>query len=417
MTQSSKLPDLAAVEARDAADPLRSKRDLFVLPEGVIYLDGNSLGPAPKAAFAALETAAHQEWAQGLIRSWNSAGWFTLTDTLGDQIGRLIGSGPGQTVVSDTTSINIYKALHAAFSLNPGRSVIVAEGSSFPTDLYMAEGVAATRGAKLRLEGVDAPGLEELIDDKVAVVLVNHVDYRSGLMRDMAALTRKTQAAGAVIVWDLCHSAGAMPVDLDGASVDLAIGCTYKYLNGGPGAPAFIYAAKRHHEKLMQPLSGWWGHAKPFAFEQGYRPDAGIRRLLCGTQPILSLRALQASLDLWDTIDLVALRQKSIGLTDLFIELVEGMCSEYGVKLASPRDGKTRGSQVSFAHPEGYTVMQALIARGVIGDFRAPDVIRFGFAPLYIRYRDVYDAATVLRDVLATGAWRDPRYATRSAVT
>ncbi|SDR56671.1 Kynureninase [Rhizobiales bacterium GAS113] len=412
------LPNLATIEARDAEDPLRQMRDLFVLPEGMIYLDGNSLGPAPKAAFAELETAARQEWAQGLIRSWNSAGWFTLTDKLGDQLGRLIGAARGQTVVSDTTSINVYKALHAGFSLNPGRTVIVAEGSSFPTDLYMAEGVAATRsGASLRLEGVDAPSIEELIDERVAVMLVNHVDYRSGALRDMAALTRKAHAAGAIIVWDLCHSAGALPVDLDGANVDLAIGCTYKYLNGGPGAPAFIYAAHRHHEQLQQPLSGWWGHAKPFAFEQGYRPDAGIRRLLCGTQPILSLRALQASLDLWDDVDLAQLRRKSIALTDLFIELVEAMCGEHGVKLASPRDGQARGSQVSFSHPDGYAVMQALIARGVIGDFRAPDVIRFGFAPLYIRYRDVFDAATILRDVLQSGEWRDARFSTRSAVT
>lgn len=414
----SALPDLASIQARDARDPLRAMRDRFVLPDGVIYLDGNSLGVAPKAAFAALETAAREEWATGLIRSWNTAGWFSLTDRLGDQVGRLIGAGAGETVVCDSTSINIYKALHAGLSLRPDRSVIVAEGATFPTDLYMTEGVVASRpGLSMRLEGVDAPTLEELIDDRVAVVLANQVDYRTGALRDMKALTKRAHDAGAVIVWDLCHSAGAMPVDLNGCNVDLAVGCTYKYLNGGPGAPAFIFAARRHQDHLQQPLSGWWGHAKPFAFEPGYRPDGGIRRLLCGTQPILSLRALQASLDMWDEVDLQLVRAKSMELTDLFIELVEAHCGKHGVTLASPRDRNTRGSQVSFAHPNGYAIMQALIARGVIGDFRAPNLIRFGFTPLYTSYRDMWDAVEILRDVLATEAWKDPRFAVASAVT
>ncbi|GAA2847390.1 kynureninase [Aminobacter aminovorans] len=270
------IPDLAVVEAMDAADPLRSMRDRFILPEGVIYLDGNSLGAASHAVFSELQAAASKEWAQDLIRAWNTAGWFDMPTELGDRIGRLIGAAPGQTVVCDTTSTNIYKVLHAALAMRPDRSVIVAEGNSFPTDLYMAEGVASTRaGAVLRLEGVDAQSIEELIDDKVAVVLVNHVNYKSGELRDMAALTQKAQAAGALIVWDLCHTAGALPVDLDGANVDFAVGCTYKYINGGPGAPAFIYAATRHLADVQQPLSGWWGHARPFAFEQGYAADGG----------------------------------------------------------------------------------------------------------------------------------------------
>ena len=410
--------DLAAIEARDAADPLRHMRDRFVIPEGVIYLDGNSLGAAPRQAFVELEQASREEWAQDLIRSWNRAGWFDLPVQLGDRIGRLIGAEPGETVVCDTTSVNIYKALHAGLSLRPGRSVIVAESGSFPTDIYMAQGIAAERlDISIRLEGVDGEAIEDLIDEGVAVVLVNHVNYKTGELRDMAALTARVHAAGAVVIWDLCHSAGALPVELGNAKADLAVGCTYKYLNGGPGAPAFIYAATRHHDNLRQPLTGWWGHARPFAFEQDYAAGSGIKRFLCGTQPVLSLRALKGALDVWDDVDLSLLRQKSIALTDLFIELVEAGCGEYGVVLAGPREGASRGSQVSFAHPHGYEIMQALIERGVIGDFRAPDVMRFGFAPLYVSYRDVWDATMILRDILKTETWKHERFNVRAAVT
>jgi kynureninase len=412
------IPDLAEIEAMDAADPLRALRDRFVLPEGVIYLDGNSLGAASINVFNEIEKSAKQEWARDLIRAWNTAGWFDMPVQLGDRLGRLIGAAPGQTVVCDTTSINIYKVLHAALAIRPERPTIVAEGDSFPTDLYMAEGVASTRpGTVLRLEGVDAPAIEELIDDHVAVILVNHVNYKSGRLRDMAALTRKAHDAGALIVWDLCHTAGALPVDLDGSNADFAIGCTYKYLNGGPGAPAFIYAATRHHPDISQPLSGWWGHARPFAFEQGYAAGSGIRRFLCGTQPVLSMRALKGALDLWDEVDMTAVREKSVALTDLFIRLVEARCGAFGLELESPRDGAERGSQVSFAHPHGYQVMRALIERGVIGDFRAPSTVRFGFTPLYVGYRDVWDAVEVLEDILRTGAWREARYAVKEAVT
>ncbi|SDA38969.1 kynureninase [Mesorhizobium qingshengii] len=411
-------PDLATIEAMDAADPLRSMRDRFVLPEGVIYLDGNSLGAASPAVFNEIQKAATQEWAQDLIRAWNTAGWFDMPVALGDQLGRLIGAAAGQTVVCDTTSINIYKVLHAALGMRPDRSVIVAEGDSFPTDLYMAEGVASTRpGTVLRLEGVDAPTIEELIDERVAVILVNHVNYKSGQLRDMAALTRKAHQAGALIVWDLCHTAGALPVELDRANADFAVGCTYKYLNGGPGSPAFIYAAKRHHGDVHQPLSGWWGHARPFAFEQGYAAGVGIRRFLCGTQPVLSMRALKGALDLWDEVDMAAVREKSIALTELFILLVEARCGAFGLELESPRNGKERGSQVSFLHPHGYQVMRALIERGVIGDFRAPSTIRFGFTPLYVGYKDVWQAVEVLEDILRTGAWQDARFAVKTAVT
>jgi kynureninase len=412
------LPDLAAIEAMDAADGLRAMRERFILPEGLVYLDGNSLGVASKAAFTQLHAAATKEWGQDLIRSWNTAGWFDLPLTLGDRVGRLVGAAAGQTVVCDTTSINIYKTLHAAMALRPDRKVIVAEAGSFPTDIYMAEGVVSTRpGASLRLEGVDAPEVEDLIDGDVAVVLVNHVNYKSGELRDMAALTKKAHEHGALVIWDLCHTAGALPVDLDEAKADFAVGCTYKYLNGGPGAPAFVYAAARHHGAISQPLSGWWGHARPFAFERHYAAGEGIRRFLCGTQPILSLRALKGALDIWDEVDMAALREKSLALTDLFIALVEERCAAYGLELESPREREKRGSQVSFRHPHAYEIMQALIARDVIGDFRAPSTMRFGFTPLYLRYADVWRAVEILEEILRTGAWQDARFAVRSAVT
>ncbi|MDI6025076.1 kynureninase [Corticibacterium sp. UT-5YL-CI-8] len=412
------LPDLSAIEAMDKADPLRALRSRFVLPEGLIYLDGNSLGAASPAAYVELEQAAKVEWGRDLIRSWNKAGWFDMPLVLGDRIGRLVGAAPGQTVVADTTSINIYKALHAAMSLRPDRNVIVAEGGSFPTDLYIAEGVLSTRpGATLRLEGVDAPTIEELIDENVAVVLVNQVNYKTGELRDMAALTKRVQDAGAVVVWDLCHTAGALPIDLDGTKADFAVGCSYKYLNGGPGAPAFIYVAQRHLAEARQPLSGWWSHARPFAFEQGYAADAGIRRFQCGTQCILSMRALKGALDIWDDVDLHALRRKSVALTDLFIELVEARCEGLGLTLESPRDSSRRGSQVAFRHDNAYAVMQALIERDVIGDFRAPSTLRFGFTPLYIGFKDVWTAVEVLEDILRSGAWRDERFAVKAAVT
>ena len=412
------IPDLAAVKVMDASDPLRSMRDRFILPEGLIYLDGNSLGAASHSAYAEIDKASRHEWGQNLIRAWNRDGWFEMPLELGDRIGRLIGAAPGQTVVADTTSINIYKALHAAIGLRPDRSVIVAEGASFPTDLYIAEGVASIRpGTTLRLEGVDAETIEELIDETVAVVLVNQVNYKSGELRDMAELTRKAHEAGVLVIWDLCHTAGAMPVDLDGAKADFAVGCGYKYLNGGPGAPAFIYVATRHLGQARQPLSGWWAHARPFAFEPGFDAGSGIRRFQCGTQPILSLRALKGALDIWDDVDMQVLRAKSVALTDLFIKLVEARCAGLGLTLGSPRDANRRGSQVSFSHDNAYAVMQALIERGVIGDFRAPETVRFGFTPLYTSYEDVWNAVEILEDILRSGAWQAPRFAVRSAVT
>ena len=408
----------ARAAALDAADPLAAMRELFHLPEGLIYLDGNSLGPAPKAAFAEVEAATRDEWAEGLIRSWNTERWFDLPVIYGDRLAPLIGADPGEVVVCDTVSVNIAKVLHAALALRPERCVIVTEGAGFHTDRYIAEGVAASRpGIRLALEGRDGSRIEDLIGADTAVVLVNHVDYRTGAIRDLGALTAAAHDAGALVIWDLCHSVGAMPVDLNGAGADLAVGCTYKYLNGGPGAPAFLFCAGRHLPDISQPLSGWWGHAAPFAFEPGYRAAPGIRKFLCGTQPILSMRALKPALDIFEGLDMGQVRTKSMALTSLFIELVEATCAPLGITLASPRQAGLRASQVALGFSDAYPVMQALIAAGVIGDFRAPDILRFGFAPLYIGFAETCRAAETLHRILATGRWRDEQFQARHAVT
>ena len=333
---------LEEARARDAADPLRAWRDRFHVRPGLIYLDGNSLGPPPKAAFAEIEKAGRQEWGDDLIASWNKAGWFAMATELGDQLGGLLGAAAGETVVCDTVSTNIFKLLHAALSLRPDRKTILCEGDGFPTDLYITAGVAANRpGTRIRLEGVDGDRLEDMLDADVAVALINHVDYRSGALRDMAALTAKAHECGALVIWDLCHSAGALPVDLNGAQADFAVGCTYKYLNGGPGAPAFLFAASRHLESVKQPLSGWWGHAAPFEFERGYRADPGIRKFLCGTQPVLSMRALKPALDVFSEVDIDALRRKSQDLTSLFIDLVEDRCAGFDLAYHGSRDAES----------------------------------------------------------------------------
>ncbi|MFO1141829.1 MAG: kynureninase [Amaricoccus sp.] len=409
---------LAEAEAADAADPLAGFRHRFRLPPGVIYLDGNSLGPAPEAALSELRHAAETEWAQGLIGSWNSAGWWMMPERYGDLIAPLIGADAGEVVVTDTTSLNLCKALHAGLSLRPDRHVVVAEGDCFPTDVYVAQGLALGRPeVRLRLEGIDGPELEGLIAHDVAVVLVNQVDYRTGRRRDVAELTGRIHAAGAVAVWDLCHSAGVMEVGLNAAGADLAVGCTYKYLNGGPGSPGFVFCASRHQATVRQPLTGWWGHARPFAFEGRFEPDPGIRRFLCGTQPILSFRGMKAGLELAAEAGIAAVRAKSVALTARFAGLAEAATTRFGVGMFGPRDPEARGSQVALTHPEGYAVMQALIARGVVGDFRMPDILRFGFAPLYVRHVDVVRAARTLEQVLAGRAWDDPRYKARSSVT
>jgi len=402
-----------SVSELDANDPLAPLRDRFHLPEGLVYLDGNSLGPAPKAAFAGFAKVIEQEWAENLIGSWNDAGWFAAPKKLGDRLGALLGAGPGQTVVCDTTSINIYKAIGAALGLNPGRSVIVSELDSFPTDLYMLDGFDAT----VRLLGRDGDDLADLIDDQVAVVLLSHVNYRTGTLFDMAKITALAHASGALVVWDLCHSAGILPIALDETGADFAVGCTYKYLNSGPGAPAYIYVARRHIQNARQPLSGWWGHARPFAFEPGYEAHAGIEKFLCGTQPIISLHGVKAGLDAFEGVSLAKVREKSSALGRLFMERCAPLCEKHGLTLQSPENDDHRGSQVSYAFDHGYAVIRAMTRRGVIGDFREPGLMRFGFAPLYLRYADVERAADILKTCLEDKVWLDPAYSERPAVT
>jgi kynureninase len=420
------MTTLADCRALDAQDPLRSLRELFTLPEGVVYLDGNSLGPLPKAAPERIAAAVRQEWGEGLIRSWNTAGWFEMPQRLGDKIARVIGAGPGEVVATDSTSVNLFKVLSAALSMvaadAPARRVVLSERSNFPTDLYIAEGLCRERGCELRL--LEAGEIAGALDARTAVLMLTHVNYRTGAMHDMHAVTRAAHDAGALVVWDLAHSAGAVEVDLRGAHADFAVGCGYKYLNGGPGAPAFVWVHPRHADRFWQPLSGWWGHAAPFAFTPDYRPAAGIARYLCGTQPVLSMTALECGLDAMLAADalggMAALRRKSLALTDLFIALVEERCAGHGLGLATPREHARRGSQVCLTREEGaYAIVQALIARGVIGDFRAgrPDILRFGFTPLYIGFEDVWNAVDNLRAVLESGEWRDPAFNRQHAVT
>ena len=399
-----------ACVARDSADPLRGFRDRFVLPEGVVYLDGNSLGPMPRAAADVLNRTIEQEWGHDLIRSWNSAGWFDMPARLGDRIGALLGAAPGQTLICDTTSINLYKAIHAAIGLRPDRNVVIAEEESFPTDLYIIEGAMRSAGRPMqrRLIGRDGPSIDSLLDDQVAVAVLSHVNYRTGELLDMAGITRRLHDSGALVVWDLCHSAGVVEIAFDRHAVDFAVGCTYKYLNGGPGSPAFISVAKTHQAAAQHPLSGWWGHAAPFAFDRDFRPDAGIRRFLCGTQPIISLRGVEVALDAMQGVEMAALRQKSLALTELFMARVGALLP--GLDIVTPRLPSSRGSQVGISFDKGYAVVQAMIERGVIGDFRAPDLMRFGFAPLFVRYQDVWDAAEILASCINAEVWRDPRF-------
>jgi kynureninase len=419
--------------ALDAQDPLAPLREQFELPPGLIYLDGNSLGVLPKATAAHVQQVVQQEWGHDLIRSWNTAGWITLPQRIGDKIACLVGAGSGELVVADSTSVNLYKALSAALSIAevdaPAKRVIVSERHNFPTDLYIAEGLARERGYELVLCD-DPEQIEPLLaEHNVAVLMLTHVNYRSGRMHDMQALNRRAHAAGTLALWDLAHSAGAVPVDLKGngpddEAADFAVGCGYKYLNGGPGAPAFVWAHPRHAERFWQPLSGWMGHAAPFDFTPSYKPAAGIARYLCGTPAVISMAALECGVDTVLAAEklpgqgMPGLRRKSLALTRLFIELVETRCAGHGLALASPRDDALRGSQVCFAHAEaGYPIMQALIARNVIGDFRAPDILRFGFTPLYVRFADVWDAVEQLKQVLESGEWREARFNQRATVT
>ena len=427
---SSLFPSLQDCEVLDLNDPLRSLRQQFELPQGVIYLDGNSLGVLPRATAARVAQAVTHEWGHDLIKSWNTAGWFKLPQQVGDKIARLIGAQQGEVVAADSTSINLYKVLAAALNIAsadaPHKKKIVSERRNFPTDLYIAEALCKEHGFTLQL--VEAEGIAEALQDDVAVLMLTHVNYRTGAMHDMADVSALANAKGILTVWDLAHSAGAVPVDLHAAKVDFAVGCGYKYLNGGPGAPAFVWVHPHHTDRFWQPLAGWWGHAAPFEFTPDYRPAKGIARYQCGTQPILSLTALDCGLDAFLAAEslggMAALRRKSLALTGLFMQLVRARLHAHGFDIVTPNQESLRGSQVSLARAEGaYAIVQALISRGVIGDFRAgdggqhPDILRFGFTPLYIRDADVWHAVAQLCQVMDSGEWRDARFSLKNEVT
>lgn len=387
----------------------------FHLPQGVIYLDGNSLGPLPKAAAARVAETMLAEWGELLIRAWNQAGWMAMPARVGDRIARLIGAEPGHVVMGDTLSIKVYQALASCLQMRPGRRIILSDTGNFPSDLYMAQGLCRTLGGAYALKTVAPEDVLAAIDESTAVVMITEVDYRTGRRHDMAALSARAHAVGALIIWDLAHSAGAFPVGVAAGGADFAVGCSYKYLNSGPGGPAFVYVAPRHAETVQPALAGWLGHEAPFAFDRTYRPGAGVERMRVGTPPILQLAALDAALDVWDSVDLEDLRAQSLALTDRFIAGVEASCPM--LTLVTPRPHAERGSQVSFRHAEGYAIMQALIAEGVIGDFRAPDILRFGFTPLYIGAEEVDGAVAILARIMASGSWDRPEFKARAKVT
>ncbi|MEO6917871.1 MAG: kynureninase [Collimonas sp.] len=404
---TNNIDSRTACQALDADDPLAPLREQFDLPPGVIYLDGNSLGARPRASLQRAQQVIQQEWGVDLIRSWNKAGWFDLPGRLGNQLAPLIGAKDNEVVITDSTSINLFKLLAGALQLQAAkpdaatRKVIVTERDNFPTDIYMAQGLTEWLNRGYRIHLIDSPQeLASAVNAETAVLMLTHVNYRSGHLHDMRAVTAAAQEQGALVLWDLAHSAGAVPIDLHAANADFAVGCTYKYINGGPGAPAFAWIAPRHHAQFRQPLSGWWGHRAPFTMQAEFAPVDGIRRALCGTQPIVSLAMVECGLDVFGLTDMSALRRKSLALTDLFISLVESRCAGLDLTLVTPRAHAERGSHVSFAHPHGYGIMRALIARGVIGDYREPQVMRFGFTPLYTGFADVWDAVEIVRQIL-----------------
>jgi kynureninase len=401
----------------DRQDPLNRFRSEFSLPEGLVYLDGNSLGALPSATGTRVSEVIAREWGVGLIRSWNAAHWIEAPTRIGDKIAKLIGAQAGEVIVADGTSVNLFKLLAGALRIQPGRHFIVTDSENFPTDMYIAQGLIQMTEGSHALRVVPRKQLEGAIDGSVAILMLTHVDYASGEIHDMPRLSDLARRHGVLALWDLSHSAGALPVQLNASHADLAVGCGYKYLNGGPGAPAYLFVSQALQSVMQSPLAGWMGHDDPFAFEPEYVPASGIRRQLAGTPPMLSMAALEVAIDLWLRVDQVEARRKSMALGDLFIKLVDDSCGGLGLSLGSPRDASIRGSQVSLRHDNAYQVMRALIDRGVIGDFRTPDLMRFGFAALYTRYVDVYDAVEILRDVLLGGSWRRPEYATRMKVT
>ncbi len=405
-------------KALDTQDALAKKRDLFQLPDGLIYLDGNSLGALPRSLPARMQLAVSQEWGHGLIRSWNDAGWYEATARVGGQIAALVGAKVHEVIACDSTSINLFKVMSAAAQALPQRKIIICEEGNFPTDAYIGEGAAALFGKQIVLANQD--NIEERIAQagaQLCFVSLTQVHYKTGRMLDMARITQLVHGQGARMIWDLAHSAGALALQLAACKVDYAVGCGYKYLNGGPGAPAFVYVREDLQNNLQQPLQGWFGHAAPFAFDQAYAPAQGMARLLVGTTSVLSMIALEEALKVYEGVSMQAIRAKSEALTEFFIALYDAHIAPLGFGLATPREAAARGSQVSFTHPQGYAIMQALIARGVIGDFRAPDILRFGFAPLYVSFEDVVRSVQILREVMDSGAWKLPEYQQKKAVT
>ena len=391
----------------DAADTLAWTRGEFFLPDGVIYLDGNSLGALPKKAVTRIEQIVREEWGQGLVSSWGTANWLTKPTEVGDRVGKLIGAAEGQTIVADSISVNLFKLVCAALEMQSGRRTLVTEASNFPSDIYVLQGLERLwPGVSVKLIGRDGT-FEDLVDHDTAAVILTEVDFRTGAKHDMKTVTDLVHRAGALMVWDLAHSAGALPIDLDGCGADMAVGCTYKYLNAGPGAPGFLYLAKRHQQEARTPIAGWLGHKDPFAFEVDYEPAPDIRQFLAGTPPIVSYGALEASLDIWEQVSMGDVRGKSIALADFFTGLIDQLSPSYGFKVASPRDSTLRGSQVSLKHPNGLAVMRSLIEKGIIGDFRAPDILRFGFTPLTLSFENVWHAVDTLDGVMKSGEWRN----------
>lgn len=410
--------DRAELEARDRADPLRHLRGRFELPDAIVYLDGNSLGPVARGVADRVDAVVRSEWREGLIRSWNAAGWVDLAERAGARIAPLVGADPDEVVVTDSTSVDLFKVLAAAARLRPDRRVLLTEEDNFPTDRYVAEGLAELLGPdRLEVRAVPRSGVASALDEEVAALFLTHVDYRTGERHDAEALSAAAHDAGALAVWDLSHSAGALAVDVHRWEVDLAVGCSYKFLNGGPGAPAYLYVARRHADAVRSPIAGWWGHARPFDFIPGYEPAPGVRRLQAGTPPILSLSALDAVLDVWAGVAVAQIEEKAAHLTNAFIELVDDRCGDLGVTVVSPREAGRRGAQVTLRHEHAYPVMQALLARGVIGDVRPPDLLRFGFAPAYVGFVDVWDAVAGLAAVLESREWDRPAFHERAQVT
>jgi kynureninase len=408
-------PDRAACAALDAQDPIAEVRARFVIPDGVVYLDGNSLGALPGQTADRVRDAVETEWAHGLVRSWNDAGWMEAPRRVGAKVARLIGAADDEVIVGDSTTVCLYKLVCSALSMAGDRTALLTEEENFHTDLYVSAGAAEQCEATVRV--VPRDQLLASLRDDVGVLLLTHVDYRSGFMHDMAAVSDAAHRAGALVIWDLSHSAGAVPLHVDRDGADMAVGCGYKYLNGGPGAPAFMHVRRDLQPRLRNPIPGWMGHADPFAFEPRHRPAEGMASMVSGTPPILQLAALECALDLWAEVGVDLARAKSTSLTQTFIALAEERCSSLGFTVASPRDPAARGSQVALCHRDGYGVIRALIERGVIGDYRAPDVCRFGFAPLYIRHVDVWDAVDAIVAVVSAGEHLHPRFAQRAAVT